>query len=140
MLPKFRARTPFHRQSIARRMVTEMIRKDYAIVGGARAPSLRILADQVVELAKSGDTDSRQQLAYFVHDPLMVDKAFDEYPRRFRDIHDKYAMMTKLKTHRRADNTAMYFVEYKNRDMSDNHKGEDYSVGPDRFFLPPRIV
>lgn len=87
-----------------------MIRKDYAIVGGARAPALRILADHVVELAKAGDTDSRQQLAYFLQDPLMVDKAFDEYPRRFRDMHSKYAMMTKLRTARRTDNTTMYFV------------------------------
>ncbi|CBZ25192.1 putative 50S ribosomal protein L17 [Leishmania mexicana MHOM/GT/2001/U1103] len=139
-LPKFRARSPFHRQQIARRMVTELIRKDYVIVGGARAPALRILADHVVELAKAGDTDSRQQLAYFLHDPLMVDKAFDEYPRRFRDMNAKYAMMTRLKGRRRSDNVAMYFVEYKNRDMSDNHKGEDYTTGPERFFLPPRII
>ncbi|EPY22183.1 large subunit ribosomal protein L17 [Strigomonas culicis] len=139
-LPKFRARSPFHRQQIARRMVTELIRKDHVIVGGARAPALRILADHVVELAKAGDTDSRQQLAYFLQDPLMVDKAFDEYPRRFKDMTGKYAMMTRLKGRRRADNVAMYFVEYKNRDLSDNHKGEDYTTGPERFFLPPRII
>ncbi|CCW71729.1 unnamed protein product [Phytomonas sp. Hart1] len=139
-LPKFRARSPYHRQQIAHRMVTELIRKDYVIVGGARAPALRILADHVVELAKAGDTNSRQHLAHFLQDPLMVDKAFDEYPRRFRDMHSKYAMMTRLKGRRRADCVAMYFVEYKNRDLSDNHKGEDYSVGPERFFLPPRVV
>lgn len=139
-LPKFRARSPFHRQQIARRMVTEMIRKDYCIVGGARAPALRILADHVVDLAKAGDTDSRQQLAYFLHDPLLVDKAFDEYPRRFSDYHSKYAMMTRLRSRRRSDDVAMYFVEYKNRELSDHHKGEDYSSGPERFFLPPRII
>lgn len=139
-LPKFRARSPFHRQQICRRMVTEMIRKDYCIVGGARAPALRILADHVVELAKAGDTESRQQLSYYLHDPLMVDKAFDEYPRRFKDMHSKYAMMTRLRGRRRADSVAMYFVEYKNRELSDNHKGEDYSSGPERFFLPPHII
>lgn len=139
-LPKFAARTPYHRQQIARRMVTELIRKDYLIVGGARAPALRILADHVVELAKMGDTDSRQQLAYYLHDPLMVDKAFDEYPRRFADLNGKYAMMTRLKSRRRVDNITMYFIEYKNRDLSDNHKGEDYSKGPERFFLPPRVT
>eukprot|EP00796_Vickermania_ingenoplastis_P007088 gene7088-5022_t len=139
-IPKFRARSPYHRQQIACRMVTEMIRKDYCIVGGARAPALRILADHVVELAKAGDTDSRQQLAFFLHDPLMVDKAFDEYPRRFRDMHSKYAMMTRLRSRRRSDGVAMYFVEFKNRDLSDNHKGEDYTSGPERFFLPPRII
>ncbi|CUG91568.1 50S ribosomal protein L17, putative [Bodo saltans] len=139
-LPKFAASSPFHRQMISRRMVTELIRKDYLIVGGARAPALRILGDHVVELAKAGDTDSRQHLAHFLHDPLMVDKAFDEYPRRFRDMHSKYCMMTKLKTKRRADNVQLYFIEFKNRDMSDNHKGEDYSQGPERFFLPPRVL
>jgi ribosomal protein L17 len=139
-LPKFAATTPFHRQTIARRMATELIRKDYLIVGGARAPALRILADHVVELAKMGDTDSRQHLAHFLHDPLMVDKAFDEYPRRFRDMNGKYCMMTKLKNKRRSDNVQMYFVEYKNREMSDNHKGEDLSQGPERFFLPPRVL
>lgn len=139
-LPKFRARSPYHRQQIARRMVTEMIRKDYCIVPGARGPALRILADHVVELAKAGDTDSRQHLAHFLHDPLMVDKAFDEYPRRFRDMTGKYAMMTKLRTRRRTDDAFMYFVEFKQRDQSDNHKGEDYSKGPERFFLPARII
>lgn len=139
-LPKFRARSPYHRQLIARRMVTEMIRKDYCIVGGARAPALRILADHVVELAKAGDTDSRQHLAHFLQDPLMVDKAFDEYPRRFKEMYSKYAMMTRLRGRRRADGVAMYFVEFKNRDLSDHHKGEDYSSGPERFFLPPRIL
>jgi large subunit ribosomal protein L17 len=140
MLPKFRARSSFHRQIIARRMVTEMIRKDYCIVPGARAPALRILADQVVDLAKAGDTDSRQHLAHFLHDPFLVDKAFDEYPRRFKDVNGKYAMMTRLKARRRVDDCAMYFVEFRNRDQSDHHKGEDYTKGPERFFLPPRII
>ena len=139
-LPKFRARDPFHRQQLMRRMLTELIRRDYVIVGGARAPSLRAVADQAVTLAKNGDTDSRQYLAYFLQDPLMVDKAFDEFPRRFRDYHGSYTMDTPLRNRRRKDYARMHFVEFKNRAMSDSHKGEDYSKGPERFFLPPHVI
>eukprot|EP00388_Colpodella_angusta_P047990 GDKK01074728.1.p1 GENE.GDKK01074728.1~~GDKK01074728.1.p1 ORF type:complete len:131 (-),score=20.51 GDKK01074728.1:108-500(-) len=34
----------------------------------------------------------------------------------------------------------MYMVEFKNRELSDSHKGEDYSSGPERFFLPARVI
>lgn len=137
---KYRARSMFHRQQIMRRMLTELVRRDHAIVGGARGPALRIVSDSLVSLAKKGDTDSRQQVAYFLQDPLLVDKAFDEYPRRFRDFHGAYTMITPLNTHRRKDGVKMYMVELKNRPMSDNHKGEDLSRGPERFFLPPRVL
>lgn len=139
-LPKFRARSPYHRETIMRRMCTELVRKDHVIVGGARAPALRAVADQIVTLAKRGDTDSRQSLAHFLLDPLMVDKAFDEFPRRFKDEPNSFTMMTPLRTYRRTDGVRMYFIEYKNRDLSDSHKGEDYTTMPERFFLPPKVV
>ena len=139
-IPKFHARNAHHRQIISRRIATELVRSDHAIVPGAKGPALRILGDHIVELAKRGDTDSRQKLAYYLQDPLLVDKAFDEYPRRFKDMSGKYCMMTKLRIKRRTDTASMYFVEFKNRDLSDTHKGEDYSAGPERFFLPSRVI
>jgi large subunit ribosomal protein L17 len=125
---------------ILSRMLTELIRKDYIVVGGARAPTLRAVADQAVTLAKAGDTRSRQHMAYVLTDPLMVDKAFDEFPRRFADYHGSYTLMTPLREFRHKDGVRYYFIEFKNREMSDSHKGEDYSRGPERFFLPPRIL
>ena len=139
-LVKFRARNSFHRQQILRRLCTDLVRRDHAIVAGARGPALRVVADSIVTFAKRGDQESRQQLAYFLNDPLLVDKAFDEYPRRFADYHGGYTMMTPLGAVRRKDNVRMWFIEFKNRAMSDNHKGEDYSRGPERFFLPPRVI
>lgn len=139
-LPKYHARTDFHRQMLARRMATQLVNKDYLIVAGAKGPALRIIADMIVDMCKKGDTDSRQALANFLNDPLLVDKAFDEYPRRFKDMNGKYAMMTKLRTRRRVDNIPMYLVEFKNRDLSESHKGEDFSAGPERFFLPARVI
>jgi ribosomal protein L17 len=139
-IPKFGARSPHHRQQLMRRMLTELVRRDHAVVNGAKAPALRIVADNLVALAKSGTTEDRQQAAHFLDDPLMVDKAFDEYPRRFKDYHGGYTQQSKLRQLRRADLTQMYFVELNNREMSDNHKGEDYSKGPERFFLPPRVI
>ena len=122
------------------RMITELVRKDYCVIAGARAPALRALADQVVTLAKSGDTRSRQYLAYFMQDPLMVDKAFDEFPRRFADYNGSFTMSTPLGESRHRDHAKLYFVEFKNRDMSDSHKGEDFTKTPDRFFLPPKVM
>uniref|UniRef100_A0A7S1KWJ7 50S ribosomal protein L17 n=1 Tax=Neobodo designis TaxID=312471 RepID=A0A7S1KWJ7_NEODS len=140
MLPKFGAVSPYMRQVHMRRMLTDLVRRDHAIVAGARAPALRIMADHLVALAKSGTTDDRQMAAHFLDDPLMVDKAFDEYPRRFRDYHGGYVRQSKLRNRRPTDCTQLYFVEMNNRAMSDNHKGEDYSKGPERFFLPPRVI
>jgi ribosomal protein L17 len=139
-IPKFHANSPYHRQQLMRRMLTELVRRDHAIVAGAKGPALRIMGDHIVALAKSGTTADRQTAAYFLDDPLMVDKAFDEYPRRFRDYHGGYARQSKLRYVRRADSTQLYFVELNNREMSDCHKGEDYSKGPERFFLPPRVM
>lgn len=139
-IPRFYARTDFHRQQLMRRMLTELVRRDHVIVHGARAPALRLMADRLVRFSKNGDTGSRQHVAYFLQDPLMVDKAFDEYPRRFKDHHGSFTMVTKLRTMRARDRVPLYFVELKNRDLSDCHKGEDYSRGPDRFFLPPRVT
>jgi large subunit ribosomal protein L17 len=140
MLPKFYAGSDYMRQMRMRRMLTELVRRDHIIVAGARGPAVRIMADRVVALAKAGDTTSRQSLAFFLQDPLLVDKAFDEYPKRFSTLHGSYCMATKLRTRRRRDNMQMWMLEMKNRAMSDNHKGEDYSRGPERFFLPPRVI
>ena len=138
-LPRMSAPTDFMRQTKMRRMLTELIRRDHLITFGARAPALRAMADHVVGLTKQGTTSARQELAHFLHDPFLVDKAFDEYPRRFQDYEGSYTMQTKLRTRRRQKGWQMYFVEMKNRAMSDCHKGEDYSTGPERFFNPPII-
>lgn len=140
MIPKFGAPSDFVRQQRMARALTELVRRDHVIVPGAQGPAVRLLADMLVALSKEGTTAARQNAGHFLHDPLMVDKAFDEYPRRFRDYHGGYSMQTKLKTRRRRDGVFMYFIEYNNREMSDNHKGEDYTKGPERFFLPPRII
>lgn len=139
-LPRFCALTDFYRQLKMRRMVTELVRRDHIIVAGARGPAVRTMADRLVGLAKRGDNAARQHVAYFLQDPLLVDKAFDEYPRRFRDLHGSFTVMSKLRNRRARDRCHLYFIEFKNRDLSDCHKGEDYSVGPDRFFLPPKTV
>lgn len=140
MLPRYASKDDYHRQMHMRRMLTELVRRDHVIVAGARGPALRIMADRLVSYAKRGDTASRQHVAHFLQDPLLVDKAFDEYPRRFRDVHRSFTAMSKLRNRRARDMSWLYFVEFKNRDLSDCHKGEDYSAGPDRFFLPPKTV
>jgi len=139
MLPRLAATTDFSRQMQVRRMLTELIRRDHVITIGARAPALRAIADHTVGLAKQGTTTARQELAHFLHDPILVDKAFDEFPRRFHDYDGSYTMQTKLRTRRRHKKWQMYFVEFKNRAMSDSHKGEDYTTGPERFFNPPLV-
>jgi ribosomal protein L17 len=140
-LPRYTARSEFHRQLVMRRMLTELVRRDHVIVAGARAPALRTMADRLVRMCRNGDTSSRQHVAYVLQDPLMVDKAFDEYPRRFKDHHHgSFTMVTKLRSVRAQNFSPLYFVEFKNRDLSDCHKGEDYTRGPDRFFLPPKIT
>lgn len=123
-----------------RRMLTELVRKDHAVVVGARAPALRIMADRLVNLTKRGSTSDRQEVAYFLLDPLLVGKAFDEYPRRFRDYNGGYCRQSKLRSVRRTDHAQQYFVEFNNRAMSDNHKGEDFSKTPERFFLPAKVL
>ena len=138
-LPRFNAANDFMRQMHMRRMITELIRRDNVTVYGARAPALRAVADHVVGLSKRGTSTARQELAQFLHDPFLVDKAFDEYPRRFADYFGSYVMQTKLRTRRRQNSAQLWMVEFKNRPMSDCHKGEDFSRGPERFFLPPLV-
>ena len=133
---KYGARSPYHRQYIMRTMLTELIRRDFLIIAGKKAHALAIYANNAVTLTKRGDTTSRQQLAYFLLDNYMVDKAFDEFPGRFRRMTRNYVAVSWLREIRRKDHKNLFFVEFRNRAGSPTHMGDDTERSPERFFLP----
>ena len=132
----FGGRSPYHKQYIMRKMLTELIRRDFLTVAGTRAHSLARYAADAVKLAKRGDTSSRQQLAYFLLDNYMVDKAFDEFPARFGKMNGNYVAISWLREERRGNQSKLFFVEFRNRAASATHRGDDTEKGPERFFLP----
>ncbi|KNH08186.1 50S ribosomal protein L17 [Perkinsela sp. CCAP 1560/4] len=117
-------------------MLTELIRRDFLTVAGCRAQALARYAADAVKLAKKGDTNSRQQLAYFLLDNYMVDKAFDEFPSRFGKMNGNYVAVSWLREERRSNHAKLFFVEFRNRAASATHRGDDTEKGPERFFLP----
>ena len=128
--------SPYHKQYIMRKMLTELIRRDFLTVAGTRAHALARYAADAINLAKRGDTSSRQQLAYFLLDNYMVDKAFDEFPARFRKMNGNYVAVSWLREHKRGTHSKLFFVELRNRAGSPTHRGDDTEKGPERFFLP----
>eukprot|EP00760_Papus_ankaliazontas_P028662 PhM_4_TR3833/c2_g1_i1/m.51106/K02879/RP-L17, MRPL17, rplQ; large subunit ribosomal protein L17 len=129
-------RNNYHRQYRFRTLLTELIRKDFLVLHQTRAHALAIIANQAVTLAKRGDTHSRQQLAFYLLDNYMVDKAFDEFPDRFRQLNGNYCAVSRLREVRSKDASKLYFVEFRNRMNSPTHLGDDTERGPERFFLP----
>lgn len=69
--------------ALFRNQVTSLIKHDKITTTVEKAKELRRFADKMVTLAKDGSLHARRQMLSFVYEKQMVQKAFEEFPKRF---------------------------------------------------------
>ena len=100
-----------HTKAILRGLATNLIRHERITTTDARAKELRIVADNMITLAKRGDLHARRQAAAYLLEPEMVKKLFAELGPRFTERNGGYTRILKV-GNRAGDNAPMSIIEY----------------------------
>ena len=89
-------RTASHRKAMFRNMVTSLFKHDRIRTTDVKAKELRRWADQLVTLAKRGDLHARRQALAIIRERDVVQKLFDEAPKRFGGSQGGYTRVVKV--------------------------------------------
>jgi large subunit ribosomal protein L17 len=108
-------RTPAHKWSMLRNMVSSLIEHERITTTVAKAKEVRYLADQMVTLAKGQDLHSRRRAATVVRGDWTVSKLFDVLGPRYKLREGGYTRIMKLSKNRAGDNAPMAVIEYVDR-------------------------
>ena len=129
-------RTPAHKWSMLRNMVSSLIEHERIVTTEAKAKELRHLADQMITLAKKGqpvpntssrDAESllkktpgellhhRRRASRVVRGDWNVTKLFEVLGPRYRFREGGYTRVMKLAKRRAGDNAPMAVIEYVDR-------------------------
>ncbi|CAJ1953916.1 unnamed protein product [Cylindrotheca closterium] len=108
-------RTPAHKWSMLRNMVSSLIEHERIVTTVAKAKEVRHLADKMVTLAKAQDLHSRRQAAKIVRGDWTVSKLFDVLGPRYQLREGGYTRIMKLSKKRAGDNAPMAVIEYVDR-------------------------
>eukprot|EP00980_Cylindrotheca_fusiformis_P002272 scaffold523_cov101-Cylindrotheca_fusiformis.AAC.10 len=108
-------RTPSHKWSMLRNMVSSLIEHERIVTTVAKAKEVRYLADQMVTLAKGQDLHSRRRAAAVVRGDWTVSKLFDVLGPRYKFREGGYTRIMKLSKNRAGDNAPMAVIEYVDR-------------------------
>lgn len=108
-------RTPAHKWSMLRNMVSSLIEHERIVTTVAKAKEVRHLADQMVTLAKAQDLHSRRRAAAVVRGAWTVSKLFDVLGPRYELREGGYTRIMKLSHNRAGDNAPMAVIEYVDR-------------------------
>mmetsp|Transcript_21553 Transcript_21553/g.44321 ORF Transcript_21553/g.44321 Transcript_21553/m.44321 type:complete len:211 (-) Transcript_21553:55-687(-) len=147
-------RTPAHKWSMLRNMVSSLIEHERIVTTEAKAKELRHLADQMITLAKKGQPfpttsskDSevlsaktpgellhhRRRAASVVRGDWNVTKLFEVLGPRYRFREGGYTRVMKLANKRAGDNAPMAVIEYVDR------PGEIRAARPPSALLDPEL-
>ena len=147
-------RTPAHKWSMLRNMVSSLIEHERIVTTEAKAKELRHLADQMITLAKKGqpvpntssrDADSlsrktpgellhhRRRASRVVRGDWNVTKLFEVLGPRYRFREGGYTRVMKLAKRRAGDNAPMAVIEYVDR------PGEIRAARPPAALLDPEL-
>jgi large subunit ribosomal protein L17 len=147
-------RTPAHKWSMLRNMVSSLIEHERIVTTEAKAKELRHLADQMITLAKKGQpaptTSSpgvsilasktpgellhhRRRAARVVRGDWNVTKLFEVLGPRYRFREGGYTRVMKLAKRRAGDNAPMAVIEYVDR------PGEIRAARPPAALLDPEL-
>ena len=84
------------RKALFRGMLTSFFQYDRIETTEAKAKELRVLADQMITLAKRGDLHARRQVLAYLMDEDVVKKLFDEIAPKYADRQGGYTRVIKL--------------------------------------------
>jgi len=147
-------RTPAHKWSMLRNMVSSLIEHERIVTTEAKAKELRHLAEQMITLAKKGQptptTSSpsasilasktpgellhhRRRAARVVRGDWNVTKLFEVLGPRYRFREGGYTRVMKLAKRRAGDNAPMAVIEYVDR------PGEIRAARPPAALLDPEL-
>lgn len=147
-------RTPAHKWSMLRNMVSSLIEHERIVTTEAKAKELRHLADQMITLAKKGqpvpntssrDAESlskktpgellhhRRRASRVVRGDWNVTKLFEVLGPRYRFREGGYTRVMKLAKRRAGDNAPMAVIEYVDR------PGEIRAARPPAALLDPEL-
>ncbi len=106
-------RTTPHRKAMMRNMVTSLLEHERIVTTTPKAKELRMLADQMITLAKRGDLHARRQALSVIRDKKVVDKLFSQLRDEYMDRNGGYTRI--LRTgNRNGDAAAMAIIELVN--------------------------
>ena len=140
-------RTPAHKWSMLRNMVSSLIEHERIVTTEAKAKELRHLADQMITLAKKGQPvpsskDSktpgelihhRRRASRVVRGDWNVTKLFEVLGPRYQFREGGYTRVMKIAKRRAGDNAPMALIEYIDR------PGEIRAARPPAALLDPEL-
>ena len=146
-------RTPAHKWSMLRNMVSSLIEHERIVTTQAKAKELRHLADQMITLAKKGQLEPttsskntspatktpgellhhRRRASRVVRGDWNVTKLFEVLGPRYRFREGGYTRVMKLAGKRAGDNAPMAVIEYVDR------PGEIRAARPPAALLDPEL-
>lgn len=98
------------REALFRNLVTDLFAHERIKTTEMKAKEVRVLAEELITLAKRGDLHARRQAAAVVRDKAVVKKLFDEIARRYAERNGGYTRILKLEP-RRGDAAPMALLE-----------------------------
>lgn len=110
MILRKMGRNAGHRKALFRNLVTDLFHHEKIKTTEIKAKELRILADNLITLAKRGDLHARRQVASVINDKAVVKKLFDEIAGRYTDRNGGYTRILKLGP-RRGDAAPVVLIE-----------------------------
>lgn len=114
-------RSPEHRRSMLRNMVTSLILSDRIETTVTRAKELRRVAEKMVTLGKKGTLAARRQVLEDIQNPVAVQKLFSVLAERYKSRSGGYTRIMRL-DNRTGDNASMAIIEYVDAGMADGSK------------------
>lgn len=103
-------RTPSHKKAMLSNMAISLFEHERIVTTLPKAKELRGVVEPLITLAKRGDLHARRLAAGRVHDPIVLQKLFNELGGRFADRNGGYTRIVKIGP-RRGDNAPMAFIE-----------------------------
>ncbi len=108
------SRTPSHRKSLHRNMVTSLFRYERITTTKAKAREVRKTAEKMVTRAKVDSVHNRRTIGKLIKDEAVLAKLFNEIGPRFQSRPGGYTRMLKI-GRRYGDATEMVILELVER-------------------------
>ncbi|HHU52163.1 MAG TPA: 50S ribosomal protein L17 [Firmicutes bacterium] len=99
-----------HRKALFRNLVTDLFRYERIKTTEVKAEEVRILAENLITLAKKGDLSARRQAAAIINNNEVVKKLFNEIAGKYSDRNGGYTRILKIGP-RRGDAASMVILE-----------------------------
>lgn len=111
-------RTPSHRKSMFRNMVTSLLQHERIVTTEGKAKEIGRITERMITLGKRGDLHARRQAVSFIRSNEVVKRLFTEYADRYKSRQGGYTRVIKMDP-RAGDNAPMALVELVDRPVEE---------------------